>query len=385
MRLSYCTNVHPAEDLDGIIAQLRAHSGPVRREAGLDRLGVGLWLPVGAAALLARDPAARARLAAALDEEGLELRTVNGFPYRGFHDEVVKLRVYQPDWTRSERLEFTKDCATALAHLLPAGEEGSISTLPLGWRHGWSDADDEAAERAMLELIEHLVELERTTGRTVRIAIEPEPGCILDDVEDVVSWLSARPRLIADGRIGVCLDACHLAVSFADPQRAVARIADAGIRIVKVQASAALEVPDPSSAESRAALAAFAEDRYLHQVRAAPDPAGAVRAADDLGEALSASAWPVDRPWRVHVHIPLHVTPEAPLSSTQDVLREAVDAVLRAPGGRDAHLDIETYTWSVLPASLQPTSLVAGIASEVRWAVRELDHATTPTGSVARS
>lgn len=406
MELSYCTNVHPAEDLDGIIDQLDAHAGPVREAAGLDTLGAGLWLPAGVASLLAADAAARERLADALQRNGLTLRTVNAFPYRGFHDDVVKLAVYVPDWTTPERLQYTKDCATALAALLPGGGAGSISTLPLGWRTGWDAAADAAAEQHLAELVDHLRDLEARTGRTVRIGIEPEPGCILDDVADVVSWLGARPALVRDGYVGLCLDTCHLAVSFADPAGAVAAATAAGVRIVKVQASVALEVPDPSAPGVAEALAPFAEDRYVHQVRAlpgggahgadagapdapgsgagAPDAPGSgvgapyAPAADDLGEVLDADpAWPVDRPWRVHVHIPLHARPAAPLRATPEVLLDAVAAVLEAPHGAQAHLDVETYTWHVLPEAMRPGSLVDGIAAEISWAREHLAHALT--------
>ncbi len=364
MELSYCTNVHPAEDLAGIVRQLDEHAGPVRVAAGLDRLGVGLWLPAEAAALLAADAEARAVLVAALERNGLELRTVNAFPYRGFHDGVVKLAVYRPDWTTPERRRYTLDCARVLAATLPAGVDGSISTLPLGWRTGWDAAADEAAESALQQVVDGLRALERETGRVVRLAIEPEPGCILDDVADVVEWLAARPHLIEDGFLGLCLDTCHLAVSFADPAAAVAAVTAAGIRVVKVQASVALEVTDPSDPRTRTALAPFAEERYLHQARAA----GGVRAADDLPELLAADdPWPTDVPWRVHVHIPLHARPAPPLRATSEVLTAAVDAVLAAPHGDAAHLDVETYTWSVLPAALRPESLVEGIAAELGW------------------
>lgn len=376
MDLSYCTNVHPAEDVAGIVAQLDEHAGPVRAAAGLDTLGVGLWLPAGAAAELASDAGARDLLRAALERNGLTLRTVNAFPYQGFHDDVVKLAVYRPDWTTAERLRLTADCATVLTELMPAGATGSISTLPLGWRTGWDEAADAAAEQHLLALVDHLRDLEARTGRTVRVGIEPEPGCILDDVADVVAWLGARPALTAEGRIGLCLDTCHLAVSFADPAGAVAAATAAGVRVVKVQASVALEVPDPAAPGATEALAPFAEARYVHQVRAQPREGEEARAADDLPEVLGAeNPWPTDRPWRVHVHVPLHARPAAPLRATAEVLTDAVDAVLAAPHGHEAHLDVETYTWNVLPESLRPGSLAEGIAAELRWAREHLAHA----------
>ena len=384
MELSYCTNVHPAEDLEGVLAQLDAYAGPARRAAGLDRLGVGLWLPADLARRLAADPEARDRLRAGLEANGLEVRTINAFPYAAFHADVVKLDVYRPDWTDTRRADYTLDCATVLAELLPPRGSGSISTLPLGWRTPWTADDDARATAALRRVSNGLRDLRERTGRTVRLAIEPEPGCVLDTVADVVRWLAPRLRATrpdaetdaapgrrADGidpeHMGLCLDPCHLAVSFADPSATVRLVEAAGIRIVKVQASAALHVDDPADPASRAAVAAFVEQRYLHQTREL-GPDGDVIPADDLPEALE--DLPADGPWRVHFHVPLHLAPTPPLRATTEGLREAVAAVRATKHGDEAHLDIETYTWSVLPGGVD--DLVDGIAAEVRWAVEEL-------------
>lgn len=365
MELSYCTNVHPAEDLDGVLAQLDRFAGPVRDAAGLDQLGVGLWLPAELAARLAASAGDRDRLRALLESNGLVLRTVNAFPYRAFHAEVVKLDVYRPDWADERRVTHTLDCAAVLADLLPDGGAGSISTLPLAWREPWTADDDRHATASLVHVSRRLRALREETGRTVRLAIEPEPGCVLDTVHDVVAWLAPRTRSgeIDPEFVGVCLDTCHLAVSFADPDAAVREIADAGLRVVKVQASAALHVERPADAASRDAVAAFVEPRYLHQTRELQSD-GAVLATDDLAEALD--HLPAEGPWRVHFHVPLHLSPRAPLIATTDVLVTALAAVRAIPHGDEAHLDVETYTWSVLPDPVD--DLVAGIAGEVRWA-----------------
>ena len=375
MHLSYCTNVHPAEDLEGVLHQLDAFAGPVRRAAGLDELGVGLWLPADLAARLAGSSIDRQRLRDRLDANRLTLRTINAFPYRAFHADVVKLDVYRPDWTDPRRTRYTLDCAAVLADLLPAGAAGSISTLPLGWRDPWTADDDRQATAALAHVSRELQALRAATGRTVRLAIEPEPGCVLDTVADVVGWL--EPRIGADGTegidridpefVGICLDTCHLAVSFADPVAAVQQIGAAGLRVVKVQASAALHVEHPSDPVSREAVAAFVEQRYLHQARALR-PGGSVAAADDLPEALQ--TLPTDGPWRVHFHVPLHLAPRAPITATTDVLTAALAAVRELPHGDEAHLDVETYTWTVLPEPVD--DLVAGIAGELRWAAEYL-------------
>lgn len=393
MELSYCTNVHPAEDLDGVLAQLDAYAGPARRAAGLDRLGVGLWLPADLARRLAADADARERLRAGLEANGLEVRTINAFPYAAFHADVVKLDVYRPDWADPRRAEYTLDCARVLAELLPPGASGSISTLPLGWRSPWTEDDDARATAALRRVSDGLRELRARTGRTVRLAIEPEPGCVLDTVADVVEWLAPRLRrhdadrpARADGidpeHVGICLDTCHLAVSFADPTETVRKVAAAGIRVVKVQASAALHVERPADPAARAAVTPFVEQRYLHQTRELGAD-GTVLAVDDLPDALE--TLPGAGPWRVHFHVPLHLAPTPPLTATTDVLRAACAAVRETPHGDEAHLDIETYTWSVLPGGV--SDLVAGIAAEVRWALDELladtAHASDPASVAA--
>ena len=235
MLLSYCTNVHPAEDFDGVIRQLREYAGPIRRTAGRDILGVGLWLPAGLARQLAGSAEDRALLREVLDAEGLQLHTINAFPYGGFHNEVVKLDVYKPTWAGRERLEYTLDCAEVLAAFLPEGTAGSISTLPLAWREPWTQDDDDDATSAFAELSFRLRDPRERTGKTVRVAVEPEPGCVLDTVADVVGWLGARIERGVDPEfVGLCVDTCHLAVSFADPAAAVKEIDAACLRIVRL-------------------------------------------------------------------------------------------------------------------------------------------------------
>ncbi len=368
--IGYCTNVHPAEDLAGVVAQFDRYAEPVRRLVAADVLPVGLWLPAGLAGALAADQALRTKLRAELDARGLEVYTLNAFPYGGFHDEVVKHSVYLPEWTSPRRLEYTVDCAKVLADLLPdSATYGSISTLPLAWRDPWGAEDDDLATAALGELTEVLGGMARANGRPIRLAVEPEPGCVLDTVADAVRWLAPRvdPRFV-----GLCLDTCHLAVSFADPADTVAEIYDAGLEVVKVQASSALQVDEPASERARLALADFTEPRYLHQVRERTRD-GAVLGADDLPQALA--ELPGEQAWRVHFHVPLHARPAAPLSATTDVLRTAITTLESMVDGPLPHIEVETYTWSVLPETAGnggDTALIRGIAAELRWAAAQL-------------
>ncbi|HET6359784.1 metabolite traffic protein EboE [Streptomyces sp.] len=366
VHLSYCTNVHPAETLDGVIAQLRDHCEPVRKRLGRDRLGIGLWLAKDAARALVGDPAALRGLSAELDRRGLEVVTLNGFPYEGFGAEEVKYRVYKPDWTDPERLAHTTDLARLLASLLPDDvTEGSISTLPLAWRTSFGDTAASAAHTALATLAERLDALEELTGKSIRIGLEPEPGCIVETTADAIRPLAA----LASRRIGICIDTCHLATSFEDPQPALAALTAAGITIPKAQLSAALHAEEPHLPEVRAALAAFAEPRFLHQTRTRT--AAGLRGTDDLDEALAGQTLPEAAPWRAHFHVPLHARPAPPLTSTLPVLRDALTRLVGGPVPLTRHLEVETYTWQALPPELRPrnrTQLADGIAAELALA-----------------
>ncbi|MFE2700924.1 metabolite traffic protein EboE [Streptomyces mirabilis] len=366
VHLAYCTNVHPAETLDGVLAQLRDHCEPVRRRLGRDRLGIGLWLARDAAHALVTDPSALRGLRTELEHRGLEVVTLNGFPYEGFGAEEVKYRVYHPDWADPERLAHTTDLARVLAQLLPDDvTEGSISTLPLAWRTAYDQERATAAHTALTTLAERLDALHELTGRSLRIGLEPEPGCTVETTRDALAPLTA----IGHDRIGICVDTCHLATSFEDPHTALDALAQARVPIVKSQLSAALHAEHPHLPEVRAALAAFDEPRFLHQTRTLT--AAGLRGTDDLGEALAGDALPDASPWRAHFHVPLHAAPAAPLTSTLPVLRAALTRLVGGPHPLTHHLEVETYTWQALPPELRPRAraqLVDGIAAELALA-----------------
>ncbi|MGI5391754.1 metabolite traffic protein EboE [Streptomyces sp. CA-251251] len=368
VHLAYCTNVHPAESLDGVLAQLREHCEPVRRRLGRDRLGIGLWLARDAAHALVTDPAALRGLRGELERRGLEVVTLNGFPYEGFGAQEVKYRVYTPDWADPERLEHTTSLARVLAGLLPddAGE-GTISTLPLAWRTAYDDARADKARTALATLAERLDALQELTGRSVRIGLEPEPGCVVETTRDAIAPLTA----VGHDRIGVCVDTCHLATSFEDPDTALDALTAARIPIVKSQLSAALHAEQPTDPAVREALAAFAEPRFLHQTRTTTE-AGDLHGTDDLDEALAEGGpLPDSAPWRAHFHVPLHAAPAAPLTSTMQVLKQTLARLVGGPHPLTRHLEVETYTWQALPPELRPRAraqLTDGIAAELTLA-----------------
>jgi sugar phosphate isomerase/epimerase len=352
LHLAYCSNVHPADDLDGVAAQLERYAARVRERLDVPVLGVGLWVAAPALA----DAGAADRLRAQLRRLGLEVVTLNGFPYEAFHAEVVKLGVYRPNWADPRRRDYTLGLARLLASLLPADvAEGSISTLPLGWRTEWDAAAADAGRRALEEVAAGLMALESETGKRIRIALEPEPGCTIETVAQAADFLAG----LAPEWIGLCLDACHLAVQFEVADGALALLADAGVPVVKAQVSSALRVPAPES--SRAFLDGFTEPRFLHQVREVVG--GHVAGADDLPDALG-GALPAAAEWRVHFHVPVHAAEH----TTQHELEATLAALVGGPAPLTTHLEVETYTWGVLPDGPGgDDGLVEGLAAELAW------------------
>ncbi|MGH2855286.1 MAG: metabolite traffic protein EboE, partial [Solirubrobacteraceae bacterium] len=331
VHLAYCTNVHPAEDLEGVLAQLERFADPLRRRLESGRLGVGLWLAAPVARRLRGEADGVARLRDALDRLGLEVVSFNGFPYRAFHAPVVKRAVYHPDWTRPERREYTLDLAWLLAALLPDDvTEGSISTLPCGWRAGWTERHTAAARAALATVAVELERLEQTSGRRVRLAIEPEPGCAIETTAQAIAALDG----LDPAWVGICLDACHMAVQFEEPEVVQRALRAAGVPVVKAQASAALRAARPDSTE----LESFVEPRFLHQTRARTSEG--VVGVDDLDDAL-AGGLPREHEWRVHFHVPVHLDDGR---TTQPQLRALLACLLGGSEAATRHVELETYT-----------------------------------------
>lgn len=358
---------------------LRCEAAAVRQKvtawAGVEcLLTVGLWLPGDVLDSLASERDV-AELAGVLAEHRLECRTLNGFPQGDFHQAVVKHAVYEPRWDRPERLSCTIRLAEVLSGLLAPREAGSISTLPLGWRTGRED--DRFFEHCAAQLVQWgsaALRIAEKTGRTVRLALEPEPGCLLERSTDVVAfferWLDPAARsagVPVRDVVGVCHDVCHAAVMGESQTAALDRFRTAGVRVFKVQVSSALVARFSGYEEENRDLAhrlsAFAEPRYLHQVRT-----GTGAWFEDLPLALESAERSGE--WRIHFHMPLFVEHPGPGLSTT---RRDVSDVLRTLGGQpEIDWEVETYAWPVLPQEMQPGTLAEGIAGEVRWFADEV-------------
>ncbi|MCA9527641.1 MAG: metabolite traffic protein EboE, partial [Myxococcales bacterium] len=282
LHLTYCTNVHPGESLAELLDVLRGPVADVKaRVAPSVPFGLGLRLGNTATAALLRAPAALLDLTEACIEEGLYVFTVNGFPYGDFAAESVKAAVYDPGWLDPERVAYTLRLARVLSRL-PGPARRTISTVAGGFR----PTTDDAAARArigahLLEAAEGLRTLADETGVSIRLCLEPEPWTTLETTDDAIAFFADHLDAPTTAEhLGLCYDCCHQAVHFEDPAASVRALVDAGVPIGKVQVSSALHLAQPADADARAALAAFNEPRYLHQVVARARDGRLLRAMD---------------------------------------------------------------------------------------------------------
>jgi len=364
--LTYCTNIHAGEEWSEVRTAIADVVPRVRRHLGADGpFGIGLRLSANAGRSLAQ-PAALSDFKQFLADTGTYVFTINGFPYGAFHRQRVKDQVYLPDWRDPARLAYSNQLADILAAILPSEiESGSVSTVPGAFKaHLKDSADVEEIARGIRSHAAHLRDLESRTGRWIRLALEPEPSCLLETVGETCEFFDKYLN-DADVRryIGVCVDTCHMAVEFEDPARLLDQLKAAGIDVVKVQISSALDV----SSANIAALRPFAEDTYLHQV--VSRRRDSFERFSDLPDAL-ATASAKDEEWRVHFHVPLFLKQLGELATTQPFVSELLKA-LRRSGACD-QLEVETYTWDVLPPEHRKIDVAESIARELAWVRTEL-------------
>jgi hypothetical protein len=387
--LGYCTNIHPGEAWDDHFGHLREQVPAVKAAVSPDKpLALGLRL-ANQASIDLMQPKKLADFKAWLAETGCYIFTMNGFPYGGFHHERVKDDVHSPDWTTADRVDYTIRLFRLLTELLPTDEtEGGISTSPLSYRLWWPTPDArqqamQTATEAMLTVVDELIRLRQTTGKIMHLDVEPEPDGLLDNCADFVAWYTTilRPtgraylaekhglgKTEADkalyDHVQLCYDVCHVAVAYEDTDTVLAALATANIRVGKVQISSALQIDFTDDATDKlAAIGAFNEPTYLHQVVARLSD-GTLAHFADLPDALAAYDTATHREWRIHFHVPLFMERYGLLGSTQQSVVEALHRQHAAPFTN--HLEIETYTWGVLPPDLQ-APISESISREIAW------------------
>ncbi|MCE6990392.1 metabolite traffic protein EboE [Dyadobacter sp. CY323] len=392
--LTYCSNIHPGEKWADHFKSLRENIPYIREQlAPGEAFGLGLRI-ANEASIELSNPATLAEFQNWLDEQNVYVFVINGFPYGGFHNTVVKDDVHTPDWTTTDRLEYTIRLFRILAELLPDGMHGGVSTPPLSYRLWWkSDTDKYQATRDatqhVLQLLDKLIEIEQETGKVLHLDIEPEPDGLLDSISDFITWYQemllpegtiyllekhgfepSQAREVTLRHIQLCYDICHAAVGYEDPADIIADLNDHGIKVGRIQVSSALKVNFDTEKEVKLrAIETFDEPVYLHQV-VARNADNSLTHYPDLKDAIK--DWNGNQEeWRVHFHVPLFINSYGVLESTQDDIIKTLALHQQSPFS--SFLEVETYTWGVLPEDMQKP-IGESIVRELEWVKKILEH-----------
>jgi sugar phosphate isomerase/epimerase len=383
--LTYCTNIHAADGWTAVNANLQRFAPALKERLSPSApFGIGLRLSArDAHELLQGDRLDDFRRF--LEERGLYVALINGFPYGSFHRTPVKADVYAPDWRDEERVRYTLDLITVLSRLLPDGLDGGVSTAPLSYKAWVPDTDLRPFTRNVVRVADALVRARQERGTLIHLDIEPEPDCLLETSDEFLHFFNAT--LIPDGgpllaaslgcdvetarahlreHVRICVDCCHFAVEYEDPVTALQRVQASEAQVGRVQLSSAIRVVFPRDETACAGiverLRQFADTTYLHQV--IERRGTTLSHFPDLDVALDRSESLGGAEWRIHFHVPLFTSDYDGLASTQDYVRQVLDLARRTRFAR--HFEIETYTWDVLPPGLK-IDLLDSIGREYEW------------------
>jgi sugar phosphate isomerase/epimerase len=386
--LTYCTNIHAADGWTAVNANVQRFAPALKERLSPSApFGIGLRLSARDAHELLQDNRLD-NFRRFLDERGLYVALINGFPHGSFHRTPVKADVYAPDWRDEERVRYTLDLITALSRLLPDGLDGGVSTVPLSYKAWIPDSDLRPFTRNVVRVADALVRARQERGTLIHLDIEPEPDCLLETSDEFLHFFNAT--LIPDGgpllaaslecdvetarahlreHVRICVDCCHFAVEYEDPVAALQRVQASEAQVGRVQLSSAIRVVFPRDETACAGIVErlrhFADTTYLHQV--IERRGTTLSHFPDLDVALDRSESLGGAEWRIHFHVPLFTSDYDGLASTQDYVRQVLDLARRTHFAR--HFEIETYTWEVLPQGLK-IDLLDSIGREYEWVLR---------------
>jgi len=388
--LTYSTLVHPGDNWNEIWTSLTTYVPKVKaRIAPNEPFGVSLRLAAESAQALVSNRRERDKLKKFLADNDMYLYTVNAFPYGPFKGRIVKEQVYEPDWRSEERTQYTINVAEVLGDVAPEGTAPSIQSAPLGFKPRVTGPEVVASyTEHVLRVAAHLIGLQERTGRTVGLALEPEPFCFLETTDETIEYFTKHlysgaaaatvARLagipISEAHsalrrhVGMVFDICHQAVAYENIAESLQKLVDAGIPIFKLQEAAALYIPQVTD-KTIEVLRRYADTIYLTQTVEKKD--GRFTKFLNLEDAFA--AWktnPGPREWRTHIHVPVFLDDLGAFRTTRFAIEDALKFHKANPVSRQ--LEIETYTWDVLPDSLKTGDIVDYVCRELEWVQGQL-------------
>ena len=390
--LTYSTLVHPGDTWEEMWASLTNYVPKVKARVCPDKpFGVSLRISNSSAETLINSPEERNKLKAFLADNDLYLYTVNAFVFGPFKNQIVKEKVYEPDWRTEERLRYSMNVADILAEVGAPFVNPSIQSPPLGFKPRVTDASVvEAYAHNVRRMAAHLHRLRERTGRTITLALEPEPYCYLETTAETVEFFTKvlrseqslqalgtdlgisaeEARVVLRRHIGTVYDICHQAVEFEDISASLKSLVDNDVPVFKLQEAAAMQMPDVTR-ETVEALRKWSDSVYLTQTIDRRN--GKLTRFLNLEDAFAAfEKDPTGhREWRTHYHVPVF------LESLGDHFKTTRFAIAEALAFHKANplssqLEIETYTWDVLPAHLKTGDIVDYVTLELEWVQSQL-------------
>ena len=388
--LTYSMLVHPADTWEQLWDSCQRYLPAVKKRVSPNApFGVCLRLSPISANRLTGDRAELEKLKSFLADHDMYVFTANAFPYGAFKGERVKEQVYEPDWRSDDRATYTKRVADVLAALAPADIAPSIQSPPLGYKPRVTGADVvDAYTNQLHHVVAHLVDLERRTGRTVTLALEPEPSCYLELTSELIGYFKDHIYTAASARalaketgstqgqaedamrkhLGAVFDICHQAVEYEHTPQSLEDLRKAEVSIFKLQPASALRIPKVTK-EIAGALRAFDDPVYLHQTFERRD--GKIVQFADLPAALESwNSAPRDCEWRIHFHVPVFLDEINLFRTTRSAIEDALRVHKANPVS--THIEIETYTWDVLPDEFKTGDIVDYVSRELEWVRAQL-------------
>ena len=388
--LTYSTLVHPGDNWNEIWTSLTTYVPKVKaRIAPNEPFGVSLRLAAESAQALVSNRGERDKLKKFLADNDMYLYTVNAFPYGPFKGRIVKEQVYEPDWRSEERTQYTINVAEVLGDVAPEGTAPSIQSAPLGFKPRVTGPEVVASyTEHVLRVAAHLIGLQERTGRTVGLALEPEPFCFLETTDETIEYFTkhlysgaaaatvarlagipiSEAHCALRRHVGMVFDICHQAVAYENIAESLQKLVDAGIPIFKLQEAAALYIPQVTD-KTIEVLRRYADTIYLTQTVEKKD--GRFTKFLNLEDAFA--AWktnPGPREWRTHIHVPVFLDDLGAFRTTRFAIEDALKFHKANPVSRQ--LEIETYTWDVLPDSLKTGDIVDYVCRELEWVQGQL-------------
>jgi sugar phosphate isomerase/epimerase len=389
--LTYSTLVHPADDWEQLWNSLNTYLPKVKaRFAGNKSFGVCIRLAAKTAETLANSKPDREKLKKFLGDNDMYIYTANAFVYGHFKGDKVKEQVYEPDWRGEERTQYTINVANVLADVCPSGIAPSIQSAPLGFKPRVTGNDVISSfTNNVLRVVAHLMQLESKTGRTVQLALEPEPYCFLETTDETIAYFrdhlysgAAVEKLaklahvpIAEANealrrhLGIVYDICHQAVEYEDIAASLQKLVDAGVPVFKLQEAAALHIPEVTQPVVDT-LKRYAKTIYLTQTLEKRN--GKLTKFLNVDDAIAAFEKDTGGPreWRTHIHVPVFLDDLGQFRTTRFAIADALKFHKQKPLSH--HLEVETYTWDMLPESLKSSDIVDYICRELEWVKGQL-------------